>query len=273
MTDRRELREFLLGGLAPADAEALEERMFAEDALYQELEEERSILIEEYVAKSLTAQDAARFERQIRESPELAREIAGLRDLKVLLQRRSRSRTAGFAAATLAWRPLPAALAGCVLLLAVALCVQWRENRRLSTEVARVTHAPPVAPKTIAPPGIAKDAVLFLAAGVVRGPRDIARVQIAPGTGLLELQIEVPAAGGASEGATEAGSAAWSVAVSRNGQPILRSDSVVARSSGSIRYLPVYIPRESLPDGDYAVQIRSPRPAQNGFSRAFRVGH
>jgi hypothetical protein len=261
--DRRELREFLLGGLAQADAEALEERIFEDDAAYGQLEEERAELIEEYVAESLSAEDAARFERQRRQSPELAREVAELRDLKVLLERKRDRRKGGFVGAAFAWRSAAMTMAVCLCLLVLAVGVQWRANHRLAGELARERKEQAAVGKAIAVREVRRDAIFFLAAGVVRGPQDVARVEIAPGSTLLQFQIEVPA--------SEGSDAAWSVEVSRNGQEILRCDSVPVRRAGSITYLPVYVAAESLQDGVYSVSIRSAGPAHSESSRTFRV--
>ena len=142
MTDRQELRELLLGGLAPKDADDLEERIFADDALYEEIAAEHEILVEEYVAESLTDEDASRFERQRSLSPELAAKVAELRDLKTLLKRRNDGGPGG-AVKTLAFgSPLLTAIAACLIGLVFLLCVQWRQNSHLHTELAQRIPGP-----------------------------------------------------------------------------------------------------------------------------------
>jgi hypothetical protein len=264
MTYRQKRREFLLGGLAPKDADAMEERMFADDAFYEELDEEHEALAEEYVAKSLAGEEAARFERQRSLSPELANKVAELRDLKTLLERRREARSGGAAARSFL-RPLPVVMAVCLFGLAISACVQWRESRRLRAELAQRVEEPQVGVKAVPAQAGPSEGVVFLAAGVVRGPEDVARVEIAPGASLVQLQIEVPAG--------DANTKSWLVEVSRDGREMFRSDAVFARHAGSISYLPVYIAAESFPDGSYSVRIRSTDLNKDEKSRMFTIGH
>jgi len=263
MTDRRRLREFLLGGLASGDADALEERMFTDDALYQQLEEEHEALVEEYVADSLTGEDAARFERQRNLSPELALRVAELRSLKTLLERGREEHKTGAAAAGQFWRPLPVAMAVCIFGLVLLFCLQWRQNQRLQAELALKVEAPQSAVKAIPVQAGQTEGVVFLAAGVVRGPQDVARVEITRGTSLVQLQIEVTG--------PEAGAKSWMVEVSRDGQEIFRSDAIAARHVGSISYLPVYIAAESLPQGTYSVRIHPIDSSHSNERRTFTI--
>jgi len=265
MTERRRLREFLLGGLAPGDAEALDERMFEDDAVYHELEEEHEALLDEYVAESLTDEDAARFERQRSLSPEMTAKVTDLRDLKTLLERRSERRGGGVAATRFAWRPMPMAISVCILGLLFLFWGQWRQNRRLSAELAQKVEEPQAAAKPTPVQTGGTEGVVFLATGVVRGPQDAVRVEIAPGTPLVQLQLQVPGIG------DDTGS--WAVEVDRGGREIVRCTALSARRAGSIRYLPVYIAGEALTEGSYSVRIRSTDPGQGDEIRTFTVEH
>jgi hypothetical protein len=261
-TERQQLREFLLGGLSPEVAEDLEERMFAEAALYQALDEERAALIEEYVEERLPGEDSARFERQRTLSPELAREVEQLRDLRTLLKRRQESAVSSVRSSRFFLRPLPVVMAVCLSLLALAVCVQWKDNRRLRAELAQTAKAPQSVVKAAPVPAGQAQEVLFLAAAVLRGPQDVSNLEITPAASLLELQIEVPAA--------ETTAGPWSVELDREGQEMLRCDTVLARSAGSIHYLPIYIAADSLPAGNYSLHISS-RQQGSTDTRKFRL--
>jgi len=263
MTERRRLREFLLGGLAPGDAEALEERMFEDDAVYHELDKEHEALVEEYVAGSLTDEDAARFERQRRLSPEIATEVTYLRDLKTLLKRRKGSGV-NVAGTRSIWRPLPVAISVCILGLLFLFGLQWRQNRRLGAELAQMAAEPHTAAKSIPVQAGRTDGVVFLATGVVRGPQDAVHVEIPPGASLVQLQIQVPG--------VEDDARIWEVEVNRDRQEIFRCSALSARRAGSIRYLPVYIAGEALTEGSYSVRIRATDPGQGDEIRMFTIG-
>jgi hypothetical protein len=265
MTDKQTLREFLLGGLEPKDADALEGRMFADDAMYQEMDEEREALVEAYLDESLTGKDAARFERQQSLSPELAAQVIGLRDLKKLLHRSREQRGSGAVERGSIWRPLPVAMTACLLALVLLSCLQWRENRRLHTEFAEKAKEPQAGTKSLPLQSVQGEGIVFLAAAVVRGPQGVPLVEIAHDTSLVQLQIELPK--------EETSARNWDVAVGRNGQETFRCTGVFARRAGPISYLPVYLPAESLPDGAYQVRIRSTDPGQREESRTFTVRH
>jgi len=264
MTDKRRLREYLLGGLAPMDAEALEERMFSDDALHEEMVEEHEALVEEYVAKSLMGEDAARFEVQRNQSPELALKVAELQDLTTLLAR-GRERGSGRGMSTrFSSRTLPAVMAVGLLGVMLAFCIQWRENWRLRAELSRRVEEPR-ATSTATPEQAARaESFIFLAAGVMRGPQNVPRVEFAPGAAVVQLQIEV------HEDAASPKS--WAVEVSRDGQEIFRCASLFARRVGSTSYLPVYVPIEALPEGYYSVRVQSSDSRQGSESRTFMVG-
>jgi hypothetical protein len=147
-------------------------------------------------------------------------------------------------------------------LLVLAVCVQWKDNRRLRAELAQTAKAPQSVVKALPVQAAGAQEVLFLAAAVLRGPQDVSNLEITPAASLLELQIEVPAA--------ETTAGPWSVELDREGQEMLRYDTVPVRSAGSIHYLPVYIAAESLPEGPYSLHIRSPQQGSTD-TRKFRL--
>jgi hypothetical protein len=217
------------------------------------------------VADALTGEDSARFERQRSLSPEITTKVADLRDLKTLLERRREERGGDAAAARSLWRPLPVAIAVCMLGLLLSFCIQWRENRRLSAELAQKVEQPQAAAKPVPVQAGRTEGVVFLATGVVRGPQDVVRVELAPGTSLVQLQIQVPG--------TEDDARSWTVGLNRDGREIFHCKTLFARRAGSIRYLPVYLAGETLTEGSYSVRIQSTDPGQGDETRTFTIQH
>ena len=269
MQEKRQLREFLLGGLSSADAQELEERMFAEDALYRELEEERSALIEDYATGELPGEDAERFKEQCDKSPDLMQQVEQLHLLKGLLAQREDKREAIASSSRFSrsakW--LTPALATVVGLLIIVAYVQWSHNRRLGLELAMKTQQKggEIAITQSSVPVSQLEAVAFLSADVVRGSQDIPHVRIAPGTVLLQLQIELRGTAVTTE--------PWTVQLLRNGQEIWKSTAIHSRRAGTTTYLPIYIGRESLPNGVYMMRLALDRSGQSEETRFFEIEH
>jgi hypothetical protein len=265
MQENQHLREFLLGGLSSVEAQELEERMFQEEAFYRTLEAERSALIEEYAEGVLTAADARRFEEQCALSPELALQVDEFRLLKKCLTEVNDPAVAG-GAKQAAWnrRALIPILATCICLLTIAISIVWWKNRGLRSELtnrARQTETYTVAPGA-APPS-EHEAVFFLSASVARGSHGVSEVQIAPGSVVLQLQIEL------SKSAPADGY--WEVLLSHNGHATWEANAVSPRHAGATTYLPIYLDAVSLQDGSYLVRLIPSFPQQNEETRSFSV--
>jgi hypothetical protein len=268
MHEKPQLREFLLGGLTPTEASELEERMFREDALYRELEEERSVLIEDYATGDLTEEDATRFKEQCDKSPDLAQQVEHFLRLKKLLAQ-TEYRRESVPSLRLSWSAkwLTPVLATCVGLLIVVIGMQWNRSRRLAQELAIETHQAerhtPAAPSSFAASQL--EVVAFLSAEVVRGSQEIPRIEIAPGAQLLQLQIELPRAAVQTN--------PWTVQLFRNGQEVWRSNATLPRHAGTTTYLPIYLDAESLHDGSYTARLIPDHSGQNEEPRLFTVSH
>jgi hypothetical protein len=268
MHEKLQLREFLLGGLTTTEASELEERMFREDAFYREIEEERSALIEDYATENLTEEDATRFKEQCNKSPDLAQQVEHFLRLKGLLAQ-TESRREAIASSWFSWSAkwLTPILATIVGSLIIVICVQWSHNRRLALELAMKTQQ---AERHIAtarsPVAVSQlEAVAFLSTDVVRGSQDIPHVAIAPGTALLQLQVELPRTAVTTE--------PWTVQLLRNGQEIWKSATILSRRAGTTTYLPIYVGAESLLDGSYMVRLAQDRSGQCEQTRYFEVSH
>ena len=74
--EREELSiRYLLGDLSEKERTNLEERFFADDAEFQEMEIAEGELIDRYVRSELSATDRQQFERMLRTSPRLLERV------------------------------------------------------------------------------------------------------------------------------------------------------------------------------------------------------
>src|ERR1700678_4476700 len=87
--ERQRLREYLLGKMPEDVAAELDTRLFEDNALLDELEQERQLLIEDFVGSGLTAEEAALFQSQLSRSLELRRKADEFRELLEALQRQT----------------------------------------------------------------------------------------------------------------------------------------------------------------------------------------
>ena len=69
------LTEYLLGGLAEHEREAIEQRSFTDDEFFLELEETEHDLIDKYVRRSLPARERMRFEKAFLTVPGRVRRV------------------------------------------------------------------------------------------------------------------------------------------------------------------------------------------------------
>jgi hypothetical protein len=79
--DPETIRRYLLGQLAEENVQEIEQRLLAEDDLFQELEVAEDELVDEYVAGELTPPDRAAFEGYFLSIPERAQNLTFARAL------------------------------------------------------------------------------------------------------------------------------------------------------------------------------------------------
>src|ERR1700679_4373851 len=95
-TDRQQLRDYLLGRLPEDLAVQFDSRLFADDALRQELDEEQHSLIEDFIYERLTETEERTFQEQCPQSPLLREKVESLRVLLSALARQHNSTPASF---------------------------------------------------------------------------------------------------------------------------------------------------------------------------------
>ncbi len=291
------LRSYALGRLAEEPRLALEERLVSEPEVLEALGVVEDELTEEYLERSLLADERRDFEQSFLSSPERQRLLGFFDALK--------TRASKPPAPMPAPRPLPSrwslpsrwqpvwALAAS-LLLALSLSLNLWQGLRLESapsaappprpesspalaaraaEPSVRTVAAPLAPTqtTFEPPRTAFDTTqaprvptFTLAAGLTRGSGSLARVAVPAGATGIRLRLELPQAEYGQYRATlrdAEGDELWTAAKLRPAQ-------------GPGRAVLLMLPAEVLPRGDYQLQLAGVR--ENGeleplASYAFRV--
>jgi len=260
-TDRRQLRDYLLGRLPEDLATQFDARLFANDALRQELEEEQNLLVEDFVYQRLAEEEARTFEEQCARSSLLRKKVASLRVLLSALERQHDQASAPF---FLNLRQLFAVLSPAVaLVLCFAAFLYVRERHRNAGLISQVKL--PVLPLKggVQSSGDRANVVAFLSANVVRGSAPVAEIKIPPAGTALEVQVEVRSSPSAAGD--------WDVVLLRGDEVVQSSTHVPLHQLGQVSYLSLTIDAVSLHSGSY--NIRYSPHADPGATRyrAFRA--
>jgi hypothetical protein len=244
-TDRRQLRDYLLGRLPEDLAVQFDSRLFADDALRQELDEEQHSLIEDFVCHRLTETEERTFREQCTRSPLLREKVGALRVLLSALERQQDSTPASFSLSLKQFLTLLSpALA---LLLCFAAFLYARERHRNTAQISQV--AAPVPPSKLGAPSSGHGVptvVAFLSANVVRSPSAMPKIKIPSAGTTLELQVEVRS--------PSSSVADWDVALLRGDEVIQSSSHVPLHRLGEETYLSLTIDAASIHDGPYRVR-------------------
>jgi hypothetical protein len=228
------LRRYLLGSLAPDSREDVEKRLFSDDPIFWEhlclVEGE---LIDDYARGALGSEEGESFERHFLCTDERRGKLELARALKAHVERRQASRLRIWD-----WLrgPVPApawavAMAATLLLALPGVVWQLAASRGPGSEVSAWLS-----------PGLVRDA-----------GGDLARVRIPPGCQLVRLQLDPGLPEYASYRATlheVSGDEIWS-----------QTRLAAGRIEGSV-VVPLTLPCELLPAGDYYVRLRGVSPGE-----------
>ncbi len=244
-TDRQQLRDYLLGRLPEDLAVQFDSRLFADDALRQELDEEQHSLIEDFVYERLTETEERTFQEQCAQSPLLRGKVASLRVLLSALERQQDSTSPSF---SLSFKQFLALLSPALaLLLCFAAFLYVRERHRNTSQVSQVAALFP--PAKLGAPSSGHGVptvVVFLSANVVRSSSAMPEIKIPSAGTVLELQVEVRS--------PSSSVADWDVALLRGNEVIQSSSHVPLHRLGEETYLSLRIDAASLQDGSYRVR-------------------
>jgi hypothetical protein len=244
-TDRQQLRDYLLGRLPEDLAVQFDSRLFADDALRQELDEEQHSLIEDFIYERLTETEERTFQEQCAQSPLLREKVASLRVLLSALERQHDSTPKSF---SLSFKQFFTLLSPALaLLLCVAAFLYVRERHRTATLVSQV--AAPIPPSKLGAPSSGHGVptvVAFLSANVVRSSSAVPEIKIPAAGTVLELQVEVRSPSSAAGD--------WDIALLRGNEVIQSSSHLPLHRLGGETYLSLMIDAASIHAGFYSVQ-------------------
>jgi hypothetical protein len=243
---RPKLRTYFLGGLPEDEASALDERLFVDDQLLHNLEEERELLIEEYVRGVLPADQVQQFREQCSRSPELqqrAKEMQALVDALGRLEEASPlPHRAGWLPRSAGWL-LPVALAGGLCAVTTLYIHEFRANRSLGDQI-RTSQARVIQPQEVI---VGQTSVIFLAANVMRGATSLPRIRIPAAALRIELQVEVRDA--------DLNRGIWTVTIWQADQPVWMSARVPLRRIGQVTFLDLQVDSAVLSPNRYLLQF------------------
>jgi hypothetical protein len=148
--ENAELRRYLFHEMSDQEREQMEERLFSDDELFFEAADLENELVDRYARSELDADDTRRFERSLDAVPERRLKVANAAALRTYIEdERTETAAAPAAESTSFWTRIseiftvrmpmlgPAA-AGLLVLLAAASVLLVLDNRRKSSEIARL---------------------------------------------------------------------------------------------------------------------------------------
>jgi len=220
MSDDELVRQYLLGDLPGDQTEALEERLLADDGLFELAEALDAEILEDYAQGELTPAQRDRVERYLAASPEGRLRLAvirGLADIGDIAPAAGKLLPFSRPVADLA-RPRVrfAAIAAIAAMLVMALAALWLVTRVPAPPGSKVANRLPVTPVVTPPvepvphppappdrpatsptvPAPAPAPVVFvatLALSNLRGEEEIPAFDFPADTGIVELRLTLPA--------------------------------------------------------------------------------
>ena len=260
--DRQELRDYLLGRLPEELATSLDTRLFTDNELHRELQDERDALIEDFVYGRLNSEDERAFQAQCALSPLLQEKVSSFRVFLFALERQSDR-------ARLASAPfLPRIFVLISPVLAFMLCVtaflyvrEFRRNALLDSQLLALSHGPVPIGQT----GDNKHStvVAFLSANV---PRDVSvppEITIPATASFLELQVEVHS--------PSLGDADWDAELLRGAEVVWHSSHLPLHRVRQEAFLSLLLDTQSVRAGSYTVQYSLHSDPGSIRTRSFRI--
>ena len=246
-----ELRDFLLNRLPPEQAEAIEERMFQDEAYFSDLQDAEDELIEEYAMDAMDPSEAELFKARVAGDPELQERVAMRRVLIGTLQRVPSDSTAVAAATPSRIRRAPWSrflVPGFALAIAILFFVSYEAEHRNERPVQTAgTEAPPSPAsganrqETMAEAA----AVLFLPAHVARGAEQQPSMLHLGNAAVVRLELETPASGA---------SIRWNVRIA-DGETVFSAEGLKPRQAGVVSYVVAEVRTSQLPPKTYRVTL------------------
>jgi hypothetical protein len=260
-TERQQLRDYLLGQLPEDAANELDARLFADDDLLREFQEEQDALIEDFLGDRLIEKEAAFFRAQIARSQSLQEKVASLRVLLSALEAQS----------TRVSHPTPSRYPQFLLVISPALAIMLcfvlflyvRESHKNVSLNSQLLTAPHVPTPITHPIGGSSIAVAFLSANVSRGPSAPPEISVPAKASVLELQVEL------HQGPRETDT--WDAEVRRGSEVVWKSSHIPLRRIGKEEFLPLFLDAGDISPGRYVVQYAPASAHEASQSRPFLI--
>jgi hypothetical protein len=267
----QELRAYLLGlervsepgtptnpQLEQPGNDALEDRIFTEDAVYRALEQEREALIDDFVSGFLTPEETSILEEQCRLSASLREMVTERRNLVAALELRQHRtrRSAWTLRRPKPWTLIPSifSVAACLVLAVVLL-----HRSPAPTPPKQAAGAPLASPPAATPsPGVK---VFFLADLVTRGVSRAPVLKVPAATAAVDLQVEIR---NASPGSP------WKMELLHGKTTIWGAEGKV-ENVGGLSLLTAHLDASTLQSGNFTLVARTDAGENRLVRRAFVV--
>ena len=252
----RKLTEYLLGGLAEHEREAIEQRFFANDDFFLELEEAEHDLVDRYVRGILPAGDHSRFETAYLSTPDRGRRVEMARHLVAYIDEQAPPekvepwwRAALRLIAGSGFRSAIVMAAACLVIVTGAV-VYFRQDQSPAREQARVQT--PDVPREATPPARPEQPrrspvipAFLLAPGLVRGGGGMQMLRAGEAESVrLQLLLE------------EAGYPRYAASIETpEGRAVFSRANLTPVPLKDARVVVLTVPVSALPPGDYIVRL------------------
>jgi anti-sigma factor RsiW len=222
----RQLRQYLLGLLPEEASLAMEERLFGDAELFEQVFASRNSLLRDYARKRLTSEESAQLEKQLALSPELAAEALAVSKAVASDRRHAQWWFAAAAAivffAVVAFAFLPSRRAGHLAM-------------RSTVQSAPSVHPEPAT------------TAFFLSAGVTRSQSGVQQIRLPDGVSTVALQAEVRTGFNCK----------WNAALLSGKDRLLEKDGLAVTTNSFFSYVTVTVASRQLYPGHFALVLTS----------------
>jgi hypothetical protein len=264
-TERRIVR-YVLGQLSSPELEELEDRLIADEAIFEQVDAVEADVCDDYVAGRLSAADRLAFEARLAGNARLQRRVAFARAFVASASPRARAATWWWAAAA-------------ALILATASALWFTRDRTAPTPTlasgatpggatppAVASNPTPTASQprvTPAPPAILATITLF--GPVVRDAAQTPVLSIPARPGSVRLEVAL------QDG--DVFPTYRADVMSQSGASIFVADQLLASASASGRTVVTDVPADRLPNGTYQISVFGVRAGESSrlVTYPFRV--
>lgn len=255
--DQERLRQYLLGSLPLEERQPFEERLLTDGEFFEELLIVEDELVDHYLSGELTEAERESFETYFCVAPERREKVRFARALKKYVDNAAEAQTENFiTAAVPRSEPIPAFVS---TEQKQPFFSFWPRNPILSYSLAAtlvlvIGAVSWMALNRLKNPGLEEPGqvlAVVLTPGLTRDGGEIKKISIPPGTGTLQLRLELSKADYSSYRAELLTSERVSIAI---------REGLQAETSPTGKFITLPISRSSIKRDDYSVKLGGKRP-------------